>query len=47
VTNLTHFRKDEYENAVLEWGELMDVRRRPDAPVLVRWIGLKFTKPRF
>jgi len=46
VTNLTAHRKVVYRNAVLTWGELVDVRRGENLPLQVRWLRLDFSKSR-
>ena len=42
VTNMTLPHKDVYQNAVLQWGELIDLRRGEDAPLQVRWFRVQF-----
>lgn len=43
VTNLTAHHKDVYQNAVLVWGELVDLRRGENPPLQVRWFRLQFS----
>jgi hypothetical protein len=45
VTNLTSWHKAFYENAVLEWGEVVDLRRGENAPLAIKWIRLNYLKP--
>jgi hypothetical protein len=44
VTNMTAWYRETYRHAVLEWGEVVDLRRAPDAPLLVRWFRLYYSK---
>jgi hypothetical protein len=46
VTNMTAWYKAVYENAVLEWGEVVDLRRGENAPVEIRWLRLTYQKPK-
>ena len=43
VTNMTAFHRAAYRHAVLEWGELVDLRRSEDAPLLVRWVRVYYS----
>ena len=40
---MTAFRRAVYRHAALEWGELVDLRRRDDAPLLVRWVRVYYS----
>jgi hypothetical protein len=42
VTNLTGPQTDEYEKATVIRGEVSDIRRPADAPVLVRYITVRY-----
>jgi len=42
VTNLTGPQTDEYENAAVTRGEVVDIRRPANAPVLVRYIRVQY-----
>ncbi|HEX7999700.1 MAG TPA: hypothetical protein VF528_15035 [Pyrinomonadaceae bacterium] len=44
VTNLTAHHSEVYEHAVLEWGEIVDLRRPEDAPLEIRFFRLKYLK---
>jgi hypothetical protein len=44
VTNMTAWYKEVYEYAVLEWGEVVDLRRGEDAPLEIRWLRLTYQK---
>ncbi len=44
VTNLTAWYKEVYENAVLEAGEVVDLRRGENAPLEIRWLRLTYQK---
>ncbi|MEK6192610.1 MAG: hypothetical protein AABM41_09920, partial [Chloroflexota bacterium] len=44
VTNMTAWYNETYRNAVLEWGELIDLGRGPDSPLLVRWFRVHYSK---
>lgn len=44
VTNMTSWHKAIYENAVLEWGEVVDLRRGENAPLAIKWIRLTYIK---
>lgn len=44
VTNMTAWYKETYTNGVLEWGEVVDLRRPTDAPLLVRWFRVHYSK---
>ena len=44
VTNMTAWYRETYRNGVLEWGELVDLRRASDAPLLVRWFRVYYSK---
>lgn len=44
VTNMTAWHKAVYENAVLEWGEVADLRRGDNAPTEIRWLRLNYTE---
>lgn len=44
VTNMTAWYKAIYENAVLEWGEVVDLRRGENAPLEVRWLRLTYQR---
>jgi hypothetical protein len=46
VTNLTAPHKDIYEHAVLEWGEIVDLRRGDNAALEVRYFRLSYLKSR-
>jgi len=43
VTNMTAWYRETYSNGVLEWGEVVDLRRTSDAPSLVRWFRVYYT----
>ena len=45
VTNMTAWHQAVYKHAVLEWGEVVDLRREENAPLEVRWIRLHYRKP--
>ena len=45
VTNMTLWNKTVYEKAILEWGEVVDLRRGESPPLLVRWFRVKYSKP--
>ncbi len=42
VTNMTAWYRETYRNGVLEWGEVVDLRRASDAPLLVRWFRVYY-----
>jgi hypothetical protein len=42
VTNMTAPHKENYEHAVLRWGEIVDLRRGENAPLEVRYIQLTY-----
>ena len=42
VTNMTAHHKATYRRAVLEWGELVDLRRGENPPLQVRWVRLHY-----
>ncbi len=44
VTNLTAHYKKVYAHAVLEWGEIVDLRRPEDAPLEIRFFRVKYPK---
>jgi hypothetical protein len=44
VTNMTAWYSETYRHALLEWGEVVDLRRASDAPLLVRWFRLYYSK---
>lgn len=44
VTNMTSRHKAVYENAVLEWGEVVDLRRGEFAPLAIKWVRLNYQK---
>jgi hypothetical protein len=44
VTNMTSRHKAVYVNAVLEWGEVVDLRRGENAPLAIKWIRLNYLK---
>ena len=44
VTNMTAWYKAVYENAVLEWGEVVDLRGGENAPLEIRWLRLTYQK---
>jgi hypothetical protein len=46
VTNFTAWRRETYQNAILEWGEVADSRRTADAPFLARWFKIFYVKRR-
>jgi hypothetical protein len=46
VTNMTAWHKAVYQYAVLEWGEVVDLRRGENAPLEVRWLRLNYSKAR-
>lgn len=46
ITNLTAHHKDIYEHAVLQWGEIVDLRRPENAPLQVRFFRLKYRTPK-
>jgi hypothetical protein len=44
ITNLTAHYKKVYAHAVLEWGEIVDLRRAEDAPLEIRFFRVKYPK---
>jgi len=44
VSNMTSWWNEVYANAVLEWGEVVDLRRGEDAPLEIRWLRLTYQK---
>jgi hypothetical protein len=44
VTNLTAWRKETYADATLAWGEVAGSQRPADAPVLVRWFRVYYSR---
>ena len=44
VTNMTAWYRETYRNGVLEWGEVVDLRRASDAPLLIRWFRVYYSK---
>lgn len=46
VTNLTGPQTDEYENAAVTRNEVMDIRRPADAPVLLRYLKMRYKTAR-
>jgi hypothetical protein len=42
VTNMTSWHKAVYEHAVLEWGEVVDLRRGEYAPLAIKWVRLNY-----
>lgn len=43
VTNMTSYHREVHLHAVLQWGELVDLRRGENAPVLVRWVRVFYS----
>jgi hypothetical protein len=43
-TNMTAWWRESYRHGILEWGEVVDLRRAPDAPTLVRWFRVYYSK---
>jgi hypothetical protein len=43
VTNMTAPHRETYRAAQLEWGEIIDLRRGENAPLLVRWIKVHYS----
>jgi hypothetical protein len=43
VTNMTATHRETYRAAHLEWGEVIDLRRGENAPLLVRWIKVHYS----
>lgn len=44
VTNMTSWHKAIYEDAVLEWGEVVDLRRGENALLAIKWIRVNYLK---
>ena len=44
VTNMTAPHRETYRWALLEWGEIIDLRRGANAPLLVRWIKVHYSR---
>jgi hypothetical protein len=44
VTNMTAWHKAIYKHAVLEWGEVVDLRRGENAPLEIRWLRLNYSR---
>lgn len=42
VTNMTAPHREIYRRAMLDWGEIIDLRRSENAPLLVRWIRVHY-----
>jgi len=42
VTNMTAPHYETYRQAKLEWGELIDLRRGDNAPLMVRWVTVHY-----
>jgi len=46
IRNLTAWHRETYTDAWLEWGEVAEPQRPPDAPVLIRWFNLYYVQQR-
>ncbi len=44
VTNMTAWRRETHRAGILEWGELVDLGRGDNAPLLVRWFRVYYSK---
>jgi len=44
VTNMTARRRQSHRAGILEWGELVDLRCADDAPLLVKWFRVYYSK---